>query len=107
MKSEIDSCYGNSNELWKVLKNFMPSKAAANYIPKNDEDMSAVDLANEFNSVFCTIGSDLADKIPDPPVNYRPPPIIGGIHPLFLLSPEYQYIVDSIQALAILCVFKY
>ncbi len=85
-KSEIDASQGNSNKLWKVLKNVMPSKAEANYMPNNDPEFSALDLANEFNKIFCTIDSYLADKIPDPDPNYVPPPIVGGINPCHYLS---------------------
>ncbi len=74
-KNEIDQNQNDPKKLWKILRDFLPSKKSNSHIPASNNDMSAKDLANSFNATFCALGASLADQLSPPPDEYIAPPI--------------------------------
>ena len=65
-ETSINNCSGNSKDMWTVLKNLLPSKSNSGIVSLSaGEKMLTVasDIANEFNSYFVNIGSNLAAKL--------------------------------------------
>ncbi len=74
----IDSSKNNVKKLWKTLRLLIPSKKKQQ--DPNIEINGSTDpetIAEDFNEIFCNVGSNLADQIPDVSMDLLPD-IIGN-----------------------------
>ncbi|OWF43390.1 hypothetical protein KP79_PYT24916 [Mizuhopecten yessoensis] len=58
-------CSKNSKDMWKKIKEFLPSSKACNapYLNVNGENVTeTIDIANAFNDYFCNIGVEIGRK---------------------------------------------
>ena len=77
-EDQIDQSNGDSKKLWKVIKEFWPTKPKGNNINKIHDFTTDIDKANALNEHFSTIGLNLSklintDEINDLPVTAHPP----------------------------------
>ena len=78
-------------KLWKTLNLLMPnSKASGSPTIEINGKSDFHDVANEFNEMFCTVGSRLADLIDDVNVDLLPEIVgNGNIFELHNVRPEF------------------
>ncbi len=77
-EDQIDQSNGDSKKLWKIIKEFWPTKPKGSHINKINEHTIDIDKANELNTHFSTIGIKLSKQIEssglrDIPVTFHPP----------------------------------
>ena len=77
-EEQIEQARGDSKKLWKVVKEFWPTKPKGNNINKINEYTNDIDKANVLNEHFSTIGSKLSELIDtenlrDIPISFHPP----------------------------------
>ena len=79
---QIKNCQHDSKKLWRVIKQFWPTKSKSNNITKNEYNFIDIEKANLLNTHFATVGEKLASDIPPedtidvPNVMYVPYPNI-------------------------------
>ena len=63
----------NVKKLWKILRKLIPSKnSSANSECEINGSSDPLHIAESFNKLFCSIGSELAEKIPDVSLDHIP-----------------------------------
>ena len=75
--NRISACKGNMKESWKAINELLNKRSKSSSIDclkeSGTEILNKKDVSNAMNNYFCTIGSDLADKI-QPAAN----PLLSG-----------------------------
>ena len=65
--NRISACIGNMKESWKAINELLNKRSKSSNIDclkeSGTEILNKKDISNAMNNYFCTIGSDLADKI--------------------------------------------
>ncbi len=99
---QIEYCKHDSKKLWKIIKQFWPSKPKNNIIPKIDNFTDPLNKANSLNTYFAKIGSKLATKMPldisDNEVNTDVPKTECSFSMNILTIEELQIILSDMKS---------
>ena len=94
----------NARKTWEIIRSVLPNKSKreppCSLKVNGTTSEDPITIANEFNNFFCTIGSNLADKIEEIP-NQRPDDFYDKsvYDSMYLEPPKLTEVYDQIMAL--------